>query len=215
MRGLYELLSTSTPALLFTVVGLGYFLGAIRVRGFSLGIAAVLFVGLVFGALDPQAFVLPEVIYVLGLILFVYTVGLQSGPIFFNLFRRQWVKLTALALLATAGAALLTVAASRVLGIAAPVAAGLFCGSLTNTPALAAAIEALRNSSAHLGLAPPAARALLDGPTVGYSVAYPFGVLGLIAAMALATRLRTVDFTVEQRRARKASGLATDEPLVR
>ena len=76
MRGIHELLATSAPALLFTVVGLGYFLGTIRVRGFSLGIAAVLFVGLVFGALDPRAFVLPEVIYVLGLILFVYTVGL-------------------------------------------------------------------------------------------------------------------------------------------
>lgn len=210
MRGIHELLATSAPALLFTVVGLGYFLGTIRVRGFSLGIAAVLFVGLVFGALDPQAFVLPEVIYVLGLILFVYTVGLQSGPIFFNLFRRQWMKLTALALIATVGAALATVVATRVLGIAAPVAAGLFCGSLTNTPALAAAIETLRNS-----LGAQATRTLLDGPTVGYSIAYPFGVIGLILAMQLATKLRKPDFAEEQRRARKASGLATEEPLVR
>src|SRR5512142_2928348 len=62
MLSLHELLANSAPALLFTVVGLGYFLGNIRVRGFSLGIAAVLFVGLVFGALDPVAFVLPEVI---------------------------------------------------------------------------------------------------------------------------------------------------------
>ena len=215
MRGIHELLATSAPALLFTVVGLGYFLGTIRVRGFSLGIAAVLFVGLVFGALDPRAFVLPEVIYVLGLILFVYTVGLQSGPIFFNLFRRQWMKLTALALLATVGAALVTVAATRALGIAAPVAAGLFCGSLTNTPALAAAIEALRNSAAPLGLGAQATRTLLDGPTVGYSIAYPFGVIGLILAMQLATKLRKPDFAEEQRRARKASGLATEEPLVR
>lgn len=215
MHSLYDLLATSAPALLFTVVGLGYFLGNIRVKGFSLGIAAVLFVGLVFGALDPQAFVLPEVIYVLGLILFVYTVGLQSGPIFFNLFRRQWLKLTALALAATVGAALVTVLAARVLGIAAPVAAGLFCGSLTNTPALAAAIEALRISSAHLGLGPQATRDLLDGPTVGYSMAYPFGVIGLILAMQLATKVRRPDFVEEQRRARKASGLATEEPLIR
>ena len=215
MHSVYELLATSAPALLFTVVGLGYFLGNIRIRGFSLGIAAVLFVGLVFGAIDPQAFVLPEVIYVLGLILFVYTVGLQSGPIFFNLFRRQWLKLTALALITTIGAALVTVLAARALGIAAPVAAGLFCGSLTNTPALAAAIEALRASSAHLALAPQASRDLLDGPTVGYSVAYPFGVIGLILAMQLATRIRRPDFAEEQRRARKASGLATEEPLIR
>jgi putative transport protein len=215
MHSVFELLATSAPALLFTVVGLGYFLGNIRIKGFSLGIAAVLFVGLVFGAIDPQHFVLPEVIYVLGLILFVYTVGLQSGPIFFNLFRRQWLKLTALALVATVGAALVTVLAARTLGIAAPVAAGLFCGSLTNTPALAAAIEALRANSAHLALAPQAARDLLDGPTVGYSVAYPFGVIGLILAMQLATKLRRPDFAEEQRRARKASGLATEEPLIR
>ena len=215
MASLHNLLASSAPALLFTVIGLGYFLGNIRIKGFSLGIAAVLFVGLVFGALDPQAFVLPEVVYVLGLVLFVYTVGLQSGPIFFNLFRRQWVKLTALALLATVGAATATVLTARALGIAAPVAAGLFCGSLTNTPALAAAIETLRNSAALLGLTPQAARQLLDGPTVGYSVAYPFGVIGLIVAMQLATRIRRVDFAEEQRRARKASGLATEEPLVR
>ena len=215
MHSVYELLATSAPALLFTVVGLGYVLGNIRIKGFSLGIAAVLFVGLVFGAIDPQAFVLPEVIYVLGLILFVYTVGLQSGPIYFNLFRRQWLKLTALALIATIGAALVTVLAARALGIAAPVAAGLFCGSLTNTPALAAAIEALRASSAHLALAPQASRDLLDGPTVGYSVAYPFGVIGLILAMQLATRIRRPDFAEDQRRARKASGLATEEPLIR
>jgi putative transport protein len=215
MHSLHDLLANSAPALLFTVVGLGYFLGNIRIRGFSLGIAAVLFVGLVFGALDPQAFVLPEVIYVLGLILFVYTVGLQSGPIFFNLFRRQWVKLTALALLATAGAAVVTVVAARALDIAAPVATGLFCGGLTNTPALAGAIETLRLSAAHLGLAPEAARDLLDGPTVGYSVAYPFGVIGLIAAMQLATKLRRPDFAEEHRRARKASGLAAEEPLIR
>jgi putative transport protein len=125
------------------------------------------------------------------------------------------VKLTALALLATVGAALVTVAATRALGIAAPVAAGLFCGSLTNTPALAAAIEALRNSVAPLGLGAEATRTLLDGPTVGYSIAYPFGVIGLILAMQLATRLRKPDFAEEQRRARKASGLATEDPLVR
>ena len=63
------------------------------------GIAAVLFVGLAFGAMDPAAFVIPEFIYVLGLILFVYTIGLQSGPMFFNLFRRQWLRLTGLALI--------------------------------------------------------------------------------------------------------------------
>lgn len=212
---LHDLLASSAPALLFTVVGLGYFLGNIRIRGFTLGVAAVLFVGLVFGALDPVKFVIPEVIYTLGLILFVYTVGLQSGSIFFNLFRRQWLRLTVLAGIAIAGSALATVVAARLFGISAPVASGLFCGGLTNTPALAAAVEALRASLAGSTLDPARLRALLDGPTVGYSIAYPFGVVGLIVAMQVATKLGKVDFREEQRRARKRNGLATEEPVLR
>ena len=212
---LHTLLASSAPALLFTVVGLGWFLGNIRIRGFTLGVAAVLFVGLVFGALDPVGFVIPEVIYTLGLILFVYTVGLQSGSIFFNLFRRQWLRLTALAGIAIAGSAVVTLVAARLLGIAAPVASGLFCGGLTNTPALAAAVEALRASLAGSTLDPARLRALMDGPTVGYSIAYPFGVVGLIVAMQVATKLGRVDFGEEQRRARRANGLATEEPVLR
>ncbi len=209
-----DLLATSAPALLFTVVGLGYFFGNIRIRGFTLGVAAVLFVGLVFGALDPR-FVIPEVIYVLGLILFVYTVGLQSGAVFFNLFRRQWLKLTVLAAVASAGSAVVTIVAARLFGISAPVASGLFCGGLTNTPALAAAVEALRGSLAGSPLAPDKLRALVDGPTVGYSIAYPFGVVGLIVAMQVATKLGRVDFAAEERRARKSTGLTTEEPGLR
>jgi putative transport protein len=211
---LHDLLATSTPALLFTVVGLGYFLGSIKIRGFTLGVSAVLFVGLVFGALDPAGFVVPEVIYVLGLILFVYTVGLQSGSVFFNLFRRQWLKLTALAVVASAGAAIVTVVAARLFGLSAPVASGLFCGGLTNTPALAAAVEALRASLAGSGLDPARLRPVLDGPTVGYSIAYPFGVVGLILAMQVTTRLRRVDFAAERRRV-GADGGAGEEPQLR
>ncbi len=211
----HDLLATSAPALLFTVVGLGYFLGNIRIRGFTLGVAAVLFVGLVFGALDPVNFVIPEVIYVLGLILFVYTVGLQSGSIFFNLFRRQWLRLTVLAGIAIVGSAAATLVAAQLLGISAPVASGLFCGGLTNTPALAAAVEALRGSLAGSSLDPARLRAVMDGPTVGYSIAYPFGVVGLIVAMQVATKLGHVDFAEEQRRARHSNGLATEEPVLR
>jgi len=215
LKVLHDLLASSAPALLFTVVGLGYFIGNIRIRGFTLGVAAVLFVGLVFGALDPVGFVIPEVIYVLGLILFVYTVGLQSGAVFFNLFRRQWVKLTLLAGFAIAGSAIVTVVAARLLGISAPVASGLFCGGLTNTPALAAAVEALRASLAGSPLDPARVRTLMDGPTVGYSIAYPFGVVGLIVAMQVATKIGRVNFAEEQRRARRSNGLATEEPVLR
>jgi putative transport protein len=201
LAGLYDLLASSPVALLFAVIGLGWFLGAVRLRGFSLGVAAVLFVGLVFGAVDPRHFVLPEFVYLLGLILFVYIIGLQSGPMFFNLFRRQGLRFTLAGTLIPAVAAVGAAVAGLVLATGAPVATGLFCGALTNTPALAAAIERLRGV-----LAAGAA----DGPTVGYSIAYPLGVVGLILVMQVATRIARVDFKEEDRRARAASGLGDD-----
>ncbi len=215
MGGFFDLLASSSPALLFTVVGLGYFLGNVKVGGFTLGIAAVLFVGLVFGAIDPKAFVIPEVIYVLGLILFVYTVGLQSGPIFFNLFRRQWLRLTVLAGIATLIAAGGSLLAARLLHISSPVASGLFCGSLTNTPALAAAVEALRGNLANSPLDPVDLKLRLNGPTVGYSIAYPFGVIGVILTMQIVSKLRRVNFAKEEERATRSAGLQTEDLLIR
>jgi putative transport protein len=215
MGALRDLLASSTPLLLFTVIGLGYFLGSLKLRGFGLGIAAVLFVGLAFGAMEPQAFALPEVIVVLGLVLFVYTVGVQSGPVFFNLFRRQGARITVLALAATGITAVSAWAAARLLSIDAPVSSGLFCGALTNTPALGAAVERLRGALAAAGLAPEDARRLLDGPTVGYSVAYPFGVAGLILAMQVATRILRVDFRRERRLSDEAAGLGSEDLLIR
>lgn len=215
MSGFHDLLAGSPVVLLFTVVGLGYFLGNLRIGGFRLGIAGVLFVGLAFGAMDPAAFVIPEFVYVLGLIIFVYTVGLQSGPIFFNLFRRQWLKITALALMSTLAAAAITVIAASILGITAPVASGLFCGSLTNTPALAAAVEALRGSLSGAALDPAALRLGLDGPTVGYSIAYPLGVAGLIIVMQVAPRLFRINFPEERRRAIRESGLEGQDLISR
>ncbi len=215
MSGIHDLLAGSTPLLLFTVIGLGYFLGNLKLKGFSLGIAAVLFVGLVFGALDPKGFVLPEVIYVLGLVLFVYTVGIQSGPMFFNLFRRQGGRITILALSAIGIAAAGTVVSATLLGIAGPVASGLFCGALTNTPALGAAVERLRHAPAALGLHGEGLRLLLDGPTVGYSVAYPFGVAGIILAMQIVTRLLRADFRETEPSGFGPSGKDGDDLLIR
>ena len=215
MGGIFDLLANSQPLLLFTVIGLGYFLGNVRIGGFKLGIAAVLFVGLIFGAIDPRAFVIPEFIYVLGLILFVYTVGLQSGPMFFNLFRRQWMKLTGLALAATISAAAIALLAGKLLNVSPPVVSGLFCGSLTNTPALAAAVETLRNLLAGSTIDPAELRLRLDGPTVGYSIAYPFGVIGLILAIQITTKVSRVDLREERKRSMHVAGGGSDELLTR
>jgi putative transport protein len=86
-----DILATNTVLLLFVVAGLGYPLGRIGIGGFRLGVAAVLFVGLAIGALDPRL-ALPDFVYLFGLVLFVYTIGLASGPQFFASFRRRGLR---------------------------------------------------------------------------------------------------------------------------
>lgn len=205
---IHDLLAGSTPLLLFTVIGLGWFAGSVKVRGFSLGVAGVLFVGLVFGALDPEAYRLPELVSTLGLVLFVYTIGLQSGPLFFSLFRRQATRLLGLVAAALGVSAAVAVGLGALLGLPAGLSAGLWCGALTNTPALAAAVDRLRAATA--GLPEATARPILDGPTVGYSIAYPFGVAGLVIAMALVARRSRADFEEEKARAQSEAGLVDD-----
>ena len=166
-----DLLVDSPTLLLFVVAALGFLLARVRVRGFSLGIAGVLFAGIAVGALDPRL-KLPEPIWVLGLALFVYTVGLSSGPGFVGALRRRGLAANGLVVAALAAGTGLTVAAWALTSLSAPAATGTFAGALTNTPALAAAIEALEGvtSSAEFDR-------LAAEPIVGFSLAYPFGVV--------------------------------------
>ena len=164
---------------LFVVIGLGFLLGEVSFFGLRLGVAGVLFVGLAVGSLSP-AITLPEVIPTLGLVLFVYAMGISSGRAFFNAFRRQGARDNALAAGALILGALVTFALGRVLGLPAPAASGLFCGAVTNTPALAAVQERLRERAAAEGLPAHEAKVLADMPVLAYSVAYPTGVVGAL-----------------------------------
>ncbi len=184
-----EILAQNPLVLLFTVIGTGYLAGNISIFGFRLGVAAVLFAGIAFGALDARC-ALPEQIYIIGLVLFVYSVGLQSGPSFFASFQRRGLRYSVITFAILALAALLAGAAALLLKISAPTAAGLFCGSLTNTPALAAAVETTKNLSA--GLEPAAREQLINSPVVSYGLAYPFGVFGVILWIHLYQKLRRV-----------------------
>lgn len=189
-----DILAGNPLLLLFTVSAIGYLIGRIRIGGVSLGVAAVLFVGLAFGAID-QRLRLPDIIYLLGLVIFVYTVGLSSGPGFFNSLRRRGLRNNLFiggVLVAAAGIALVIRA---ILGLNGAQTAGLFAGSLTNTPALAAVIEQLTQLGAD--------EALRAEPVVGYSVAYPVGVLGMILAIYLTRRLWHVDFEREAQQLRE------------
>lgn len=186
-----QLLIDNPLLLLFVVAAIGYPLGRIKFRGGSLGVAAVLFAGLAIGSLHPDL-KLPEIIYLLGLVLFVYTVGLSSGRGFFASFRRKGLRdnfLVMVVLIVGAGLALI---AHFVLNLKATLTAGLFAGSLTNTPALAGVLETIKS------IAPAGAvDRLLAEPVVAYSVTYPIGVVGMILAMAVVQRIWKIDYAAE------------------
>ena len=199
---LLDLLASSPLLLLFSVIGLGYLLGSIRIFGFSLGVAAVLFVGMAFGAIDHRL-ALPEYIYVIGLVLFVYAIGLQAGPGFFASFRARGFKFSVIAVLLLSAGAVIAVILWYGMGLSAPNIAGIFCGALTNTPALAATVEAIKNLSA--ALPKELVDSAVSAPVVTYGLAYPFGVFGVILWFYIFTRLFKVDFAKEEAERLKAS----------
>lgn len=162
--------------LLFGIAALGYLLGRVNVFGVRLGVAAVLFVGLAAGA-TSDALKIPEIVQTFGLVLFVYTVGLSSGPAFFASFKRRGLAINGAAFGLLGGAAVLAAALAHFAKLSKESIVGLFCGALTNTPALASVVEALERRGASS-----------SAPVVAYSLAYPFGVLGVVLAMALLRR---------------------------
>lgn len=169
-----SLLEHNPTLRLFLVIGLGYAVGSLRWRGFSLGVAAVLFAGIALGIMGPGRFELPPLISTLGLTLFVYTMGLASGPGAVASLRRHGPRLPLLVCGLLLGVALLCIRVGDWLGLPREQTAGVFCGGLTNTPALAAQLEWLQQRN------PTAPESLRLAPAVGYSLAYPFGVAGLL-----------------------------------
>jgi putative transport protein len=165
-----HLLTDQPVVLLGVVLALGGSVGAIKVRGVSLGPAGALLVGLVVSGIDHRLTIDPLVGSV-GLSLFTFAVGLASGPSLVASLKTN-VRLVAGVGVVLALAAPLTALVGNVLGLGRGVTAGLYAGSLTNTPALSAASEAL-----------PAAEA--KQAVVGYALAYLFGVVGMLVAVVL------------------------------
>ncbi|MCU0295385.1 MAG: hypothetical protein MUD05_04940, partial [Candidatus Nanopelagicales bacterium] len=168
-----DLLVEHTVLLYFLYIAVGAVLGQIRIRGVLIGPAAVLFAALAISAFDERL-ALPEIVGQIGLVLFAYCVGVNSGPTFFDTLRTggRAVALVAVTLLVAAGVA---IGAGALAGLTPALTAGAFTGALTNTPALAAATEQLNSSE----------------PTVGYSVTYVFGVIGMLIAAASALKGKT------------------------
>jgi putative transport protein len=157
---------------LFVVVGVGYLLGEVKFPGnFRLGLAAVLFAGLGFGSMDPK-FILPSEIQTVGLVLFVYCVGLEAAPGFLQSLRKDGLRLNgAMAVCLTAAAAAVH-GLMQVSGASRETLVGLFCGAFTNTPALGAASEAILRTTGN--------SEAVNAAVVGYGVVYPFAVLAVL-----------------------------------
>lgn len=202
MTAFLDLLASNNLLLLFTIIGLGYLIGNVSVLGLKLGVAALLFVGMAFSALDSRL-VVPEHIYVVGLVLFVYAIGLHAGPGFFASFQKRGLRMSMIAVAVLAAGAILAGILGSFFKLSAATMAGLFCGSLTSTPALAAAVEAIKNMSPTL----PTDRVafLLNSPVVAYGLAYPIGVLGAIVWMFLLTKSFKINFADETRAREKES----------
>ena len=174
---------------LISAIGLG--LGKIHVCGISLGVTFVFFAGILAGhfglSIDPQMLNYAESF---GLIIFVYALGLQVGPGFFSSFRKGGVTLNMLAIAVVILGTFLAVVCSYTTGVSLPNMIGILCGATTNTPALGAAQQTLKQ----MGLES-------STPALGCAVAYPLGVIGVILAVLLIRKLlvRREDLEVQEK----------------
>jgi putative transport protein len=170
--------SVSHTILLYCmVIAVGVILGKIKIFGVSLGIAFVLFAGLAAGHFDFTAnHAVVEFVRDFGLILFVFSIGLQVGPGFFSSFKRGGLTLNLLAMVIVLLGGITTVALHFITKTSIPMLVGVMSGAVTNTPGLGAAQQALIQVSEGK-----------DIPQIGlgYAVAYPFGVLGIIFTMLI------------------------------
>lgn len=176
-----------TVLVLSVVATLGLWLGNIRYRGIGLGIAGVLFAGILLGhhgvKIDPGWL---GFIREFGLILFVYTIGIQVGPGFFTSLKKQGLPMNLLAAGIVLSGAVIAVVLGKMAGFDMPLIAGLFSGATTNTPSLGAIQEALRG-------VPGITHEQSSLPALGYAVAYPFGIFGILLAMLLIRFIFRID----------------------
>jgi len=158
------------------VVALGVLLSRIKICGVSLGVTWILFVGIVAGhfGLSVNGDIL-NFVKEFGLILFVYSVGLQVGPGFFSSFKKGGLTLNGVAVLTVLMSVLLAYIIHLVTGTSLITMAGVLCGAVTNTPGLGAAQQAYVEAT---GVADPSI-------AMGYAVAYPLGVVGIVMSIVL------------------------------
>src|SRR4051794_25917114 len=171
MAFISELIGTQPILAIFLAIGLGYAVGQINILGFSLGIGAVLFVGLFLGAIAPKAQVAGP-IGLIGLIMFLYGIGILYGRQFFEGLTGPGRIYNLLAFVAVIAGLLVALGLGSVFHVRLGHTLGIFAGSMTSTATLQAALDMMGNRE----------------PSIGYSVAYPFGVIGPILCFYFLTR---------------------------
>ena len=183
--------------ILSLVIAFGIMLGKIKVAGISLGVTWILFVGIVFGHFDLNLDEhLLHFLKEFGLILFVYSIGLQVGPGFFSAFKKGGFTLNVLAVLVVFISVLITVALHFITGISITTMVGILSGAVTNTPGLGAAQQANSDLNG------------IDAPEIalGYAVAYPLGVIGCILALLALKYLLHINTRKEEAEAEQGLG---------
>ncbi|HDJ9396608.1 TPA: putative transporter [Escherichia coli] len=169
-----------TVSILALVAVVGLFIGNVKFRGVGLGIGGVLFGGIIVGHFVSQAGMtlssdMLHVIQEFGLILFVYTIGIQVGPGFFASLRVSGLRLNLFAVLIVIIGGLVTAILHKLFDIPLPVVLGIFSGAVTNTPALGAGQQILRDLGTPM--------AMVDQMGISYAMAYPFGICGILFTM--------------------------------
>ncbi|MDD2165018.1 putative transporter [Glaesserella parasuis] len=170
-----------TVSLLSLVAVIGLWIGHIKVRGVNLGIGGVLFGGILVSHFMTQYGVKLDghtlhFIQEFGLILFVYTIGIQVGPGFFASLRQSGLKLNAFAVMIIGISGILVILLHKIFDVPLPVILGIFSGAVTNTPSLGAGQQILTE------LGGESITAVMG---MGYAIAYPFGIIGILLAMWL------------------------------
>jgi putative transport protein len=167
-----DTLGTQPILAIFLAIGIGYLVWQINLGGFSLGVGAVLFVGLAIGAFAPKANIVGP-IGLTGLVMFLYGIGILYGRQFFEgMSGSAGRKYNLLALIAVVAGLLVALGLGHLYGIKIGHTLGMFAGSMTSTATLQAALDVMKNSD----------------PSIGYSIAYPFGVIGPILCIYFMTR---------------------------
>lgn len=192
LHWIQENLLSNTLMMVFLISVIGYLVGSIQIRGIELGTAGILLVALVFGHFGVE---IPKLVQDLGLICFVTSVGFIAGPNFFRNFKLNAKSYILLGILIIVSGALVCAAVIKVFGIPTDISVGMMAGALTSTPGLAAALESTGSEAA----------------SVGYGIAYPFGVVGVVLFVQLVPKLLHTDMAAERARFQAAANVETEE----